>query len=357
MTDLPLLPTGVNFYGVFITPSGPYAYSNYPYEHFNFATDWKPQIDAAKAIGANTVVFFGDVNWFSDGSGLTLATYLAERRVIQDYILSVGMFFICYEASSWVYWNTNLTPPTADTSGPSAPTWSQATSVIVAAAKQAASYPNCIGIVCLDEPYFNVESTFSNGTGALITNLTNVYNAVKAVVPSNMPVNAAPNACGNSAAPVWSYTGTQKTNGDNSAPISDFWIFHPFYNNGSYSTNVFTTLAQSAALRTAYPNKQIAMPSSFAVPDGDASLPTVITSITQQVSLDNFIMCGFFIAEDFPIPSPTNTLGCFTSGYANKTGKTTPFASSFVAPTVQRPVRKWAGNSRLNQYGNAGYAA
>lgn len=338
--NLPLLPTDANFYGFFLTIPASFSGSAAGiYTNWDFATQWKPQIDAIKNTpGANFVVLFGAAvgdhgvaaPWV--GSPSNLVTYLAECREVLDYCYKSGLYVMVYGVTTELNWY------------PGTLTYADAIPTLVAHAALCAEYPNVIGFVLVDEPYANGNTT-PLPTGA---NLTTMYNDVKAGVPSNFPIAAASNPCGNyiggGGADVWNYSGSQNqgNNLDAMAPICDFFVFHPFY---------APVLSDTSALRAAYPNKQIIMPSSVAQTNA-ATAAADCTAIMALVGANNFRGMGVWEVLD-----EATAYGFFNSDYTPRATQVNAFKAG-VSGTFPRPMTKqFRGIPALNQSGRWGLAA
>lgn len=328
MANIPLRPLGANFFGVFHTPPGG-SFDNM-YSSFNFANNFKNQIDAAKAMGANFMVYFGSVNITG-----TIANYLGQRRQIVEYLASKGMYALTYASA-----NLSVGAPVSTAT---------AESVIVADAAVMGQYANVVGYVTEDEPWAVCVS--EGGTipdATIVSALASQYAAVKAVVPPDLGVCCAPNPCGNAALPVFTYVaGASKTKMDSVAAYCDFLAFHPF---------AAATAAQSSAVRTAYPGKQILMPSSVLSNEGDADIASKSASISGLIGSNGFRGYGWFLVRDYN----ANTWGIFAADASTpavltaRTTKYNAFQTNNLAVDLTRHG-VYRGKPRLSELQRWGY--
>lgn len=326
MANIPLRPLQGNFFGAFVTPA-PLGVNNGDYDgvysSWDFDLNFKAQIDAVKSIGGNCVAYFG-----SSRLTTSIDAYLVKRRQIVEYLARLGMYAMPYQPC-------NLNDVNNAT----------ACSIMAADAQMMSAYPNVVGYVTSDEPWQFAASDQNNPPGysdAQIRDfMAEQYAAVKAVVPASFPVAAGANPCGNTALPVWRYDGEWKDKLDLLAPYLDFFAFHPFDP---------ATLADSAALRAAYPGKQIFMPSSVLSQEGDGDITSKANSIMSLSGANNFRGMCWFLVRDFAV----QTWGLFNSDFSPRTQKTGVFTAG-INNTPKSQHRRYPGKPRLSQLHNWGY--
>lgn len=335
MANVPPRPVGKNFYGLFHTPLPAGSYQNmYNDTYWDFDATWKAQIDAMAAIGANVMVYFGDVSNPNGGSA-ALATYLGRRRQIVEYLATKRMFALPYATS---------TP-----SGWGGPSLSQAQTILEADAAMMSKYPNVIGYVCIDEIWQSYGAPLSLGDAGCLNYVSTLYNAVKAVVPADFGVCGTANAGGDFAPGVNSYkvfnfSGQEATRYTALAPYCDFFCCHPF--------QIAPTYAHSADLRAAYPGKAIMMPSSILATNSNGSMATYANATIGLVGANDYRGMGWFLTVDFD----SNTWGVFNSDLTPRTAKTTVFTAAVPASAaLRRSIRPYRGKPRLNALRNFGY--
>jgi len=303
MANIPPRPLGANFFGVFLHPSS--------WGTWDFDADWKAQIDACKSVGANFVVFWGSV--FDAQADLPL--YLSRRRQLVEYIGSQGMYCLAYAS-----YNPN------DWGGI---TISQAITIWEADAALLSKYPHVVGYVPIDEPFL---SAWSDAT--VVTNCGNAYAAIRAVVPADFPVCAAPiGRAGN----VFDYTGSAKSELDSVAAYCDFFAYHPF---------ATVSAAQLDDVRAAYPGKKIMLPSTVAIDYPNAAIATVLASCMDIVGTNDVRGMGYWLAYDFN----ANTWGMFTvsGGVFSERASTTAAFRDNLPTFPARQHRRYPGKPRLS---------
>lgn len=314
MADIPPRSSCSRFYGIFHTPL-PGGDSDVAYTSWDWEGHWKNQIDAAASIGANLFVYFGSIQAVPKGT-ISLQSYLSRRCQIVEYLAAKGMYALSYAAYTFYGWNgvTNT----------------EACDLMARDAQMMAQYENTIGYVTTDEPYgSSVDYGQSMANSTIVSYLADQYAAVRAATNSAFPICTAPNPCGHDSN-IWTYSGAAQTRCDNVAPYCDFFCFHPFG---------FTALSSSDALRAAYPNKQIMMPSSILVENGDPDLGAKVGQVMDLVGSNNFRGMGWFICVDFT----GATWGVFNSDLTERTAKTDLFrtkaaGASFYSPSAARSV-------------------
>ena len=292
MANVSLRGGATSFYGMFL--------NNQNYVPFDLATDWKRPIDACRFIGANLVVFWGDI-----AQGIAdIPAYVANRRKIVEYASSQGMYCLPYASYSYAGWGglTNA----------------QAISVFEQDAPAMASYKNVIGYVTWDEPYLS-----SLGDATVQSYCAAQYAAVKAVVPADFPVCTNPWYQNT----IFDYTGTHKTQIDGAAPYCDFFACHPLTQS--------VALADSSALRAAYPGKEIIMPSCVNGSDGDSGIPALWASQAGLVGANGFRGTAWWLVRDL-VPG-SDTTGMFNADFTAKTAKTGAFVANLPSPVTYYP--------------------
>lgn len=314
MGAVALRPPNTLFKGVFMTPG---AFGS----GWDFNANIKPQFDTIKSLGCNLAVPFGDVTWKGNATS-TLPLYLTARKQWWDYLLQIGQYFLPYGVAAISTFGST--------------TVAQAAVILAADAAQAALYPNCVGYCCTDE------------SASDPTNLTTIYNAVKAAVPTNFAITCTSNPCGNAASAAgnaFEYDGgnSSKATLDAIIGLCDFFCFNP------QAANVPSDLNN---LNTAFPAYQVAMGGSVAkVTDG--TFNTVFTALAALMGQKNINLNGVFILQDFD----ANALGLY-SGPAPTGPRTSRITTmqagngTIVAPIATRTSR---GSPVRNQYLLAGY--
>lgn len=324
MANIAPRPAGKNFYGVFHTPPGGDFNAMYG-DEFNWATQWKPQIDAMKSIGANLMVYFGSANF----SG-TLANYVAQRRQIVEYLAEKGMYALSYATATFYQ---------------AGATNAQIITIMEADAAMMCQYPNVIGYATTDEPWAS-SVDYSPGVESNATIASWVaaqYAALRAVVPANFPICCAPNPSIQSGSDSFSYVGASITRCDSVAPYCDFFCVHPFH---------YIDAGSSSAMRAGFPGKQILMPSSVLSVEGASDIATKSASIMGQVGSNGFRGMAWFLNNDFD----SNTWGIFNSDMTERTTKTNAFRANLPAGLSARNHRITRGKPRLSQLTTWGYA-
>lgn len=308
MANVPLRTTCNKLFGVFHSPPGGAGNPGYDsmYSSWDFDTYWKGQIDASRSIGANLLSYFGSMV----AADTDLSLYLTRRRTIVEYLASVGMYALSYQAVPVDRWRGTINTARAQT-------------IMAADAAVMAEYDNCIGYVTEDEPWAScVDYGGPLSRAEVATWCEDLYSAAKGAVPADFPVCAAPNPCVQALSACFDYTGANKTRCDLVAPYCDFFAFHPFYT---------VTLAESATLRAAFPGKQIIMPSSVLSENGDSDIATKSASIMALVGANNFVGMAWFLATDTP-GYPDNHQGLFNNDYSERTTKTNAFRAGLASP-------------------------
>lgn len=334
MANIQPRPTRPDFFGVFAAPgSNGNTWMSTTYDP---ESEWFPQIDAIAGIGANLVVWFGDVSWRGSGA-ITLATYLQRRRELAQYVASKGLYGLTYGAMTYQVQGGI--------------SHSQLLEILVEDAALMASFPNQIGYATVDEPWLAVERDSLLTVEQIVDQAAAQYAAVKAVVPANFPITACPNPCGDLAQPAtpFDYTGTPKTWCDLMAPYNDFFCFHPFYS---------VNLSDSSALRAAYPDKPLMMPSSILTDNGASDMALRFSSVMGLVGSNNFRGMGYFLsvdaAPDAATPGLWNTSVFGGPPTSPRTDKIAAFQLNNRAVSVKQH-RRYPGKPRLTQLRNWGY--
>src|SRR5262249_35503605 len=290
ITNVPPRPIGIQFYGVFHSPiHGINSVGNMYTAFWDFNNTWKKQIDACKSIGANLLVYFG--SFFAGNSDLSL--YLSRRRQIVEYLAAKGMYALSYWHATFSQWINSISNE-------------QVCDVLAADNAMMSQYPNVIGCVTVDEPWMS-----GVGEGGTIADATIVsyiaaqYAAVKAVVPADFPVCAAPNPCGDPSigGNVFQYVGNEAKCGA-VAPYCDFFAFHPF--------NI-PSWGDTYNLRMAYPGKRFMMTSSVLSENGDPNMAAKATAIFDMVDrgVPDIRGMAWFLCTDFD----ANTYGLFNNDF------------------------------------------
>ena len=301
MANVALRGGSTGFYGLFLKPAG---YN----DGYAFA-DYKTQIDRCRFLGANFVVFWGDVRSTVGGYG-DLTRYIVQRREVVEYIAGQGMYCLSYASYNPNAWDSGLGATYGVTNA-------QAITVMTADAAMQSAYPHVIGYVTMDEPYL---SSWSDATVA--ANAAAQYSSIKAVVATDFPICANPYGHGGD---IFDYTGAYKTEIDGTAPYCDFFAFHPLY--GTYAQS------NSAALRAAYPGKEIIMPSAAMAVEGDATVTARMASVAGLIGTNGFRGFAYWVAQDFD----ANTWGMFDSGWAERATKTAAFRACLPNPVTYYP--------------------
>lgn len=337
MANVPLRPPGVNFFGVFLTPFPDGNNELMYWTGWDFANGWKPQIDAAKALGANFVVYFGAPGMVAQGL-ITMATYLARRRQIAEYIASLGMYAMTYASGSG-----SLTNP--------AFTNAQYCTVVAQDALLHSQFPGQVGFVTVDEPWavsVDFGGTLANST--IVSYVAAQYAACKAVVPADFGICSAPNPSTQSGSAAFAYSGASQVRCDSVAAYCDFFAFHPFYT---------VTLAESAAVRAAYPGKELIMPSSVLTleTDSNAEIANRAASIMGLVGANGFRGMGHFIAMKYDANTYQlfNHTGTAPPVLTERPLKTAAFRANNTAINL-RNRRVMRGKPRLTNFLQNGYS-
>lgn len=319
-----LLVPNSSFQGFFHTPP----LGNYTgmWTSFNLDTDWKPQIDEIRSKGANVLVYFGS----AEAGHANLSAYLANNVLVADYLASKGMYGLCYGMGG-----------TMDQWAPAAISLAQAITVATAQAALLSTLPNMLGYVIVDEPWASYTGYGGTMTvGAVAAFCQDAYVAVKAAVPANFPICAAPNMCGQSAgANVFDYGAIGQPLADSVEPYCDFLVFHPFY---------AVAPADFADVAAAFPTKQLAFPSSVDEINGSPTLTATINACVGIIGTNDVRLGGVFLVEDFSV----TTEGFWNADHTPRTAKTDLFVAnllpspSYYGPYVYSPnlgVVRFAG--------------
>lgn len=303
-------------------------WSTYKTADWNFS-NVTAQIDYAKSVGCNGIVHFGDIaSWYT--AGQSTALYLAKRKQILDYTLSVGMYCMCYETIDYGDWVTegdgSFSYPTA------IPT---VASIIQQTCALQAKYPHVPGVVLCDEIW-----GVANTSGTIVTNMQTLYDAAKAGGGAYFPVSITSNQLVNNAnaATQMTYSGQGKTNFDSIAGMCDFFCFHPF------ST---TSYSDSAGLRSAFAGKEFVFPSAVAADDSGGAA-TICTSVMSVVAANPLYRgMGFFSVYDYPSlhDGMRNSDGTAKASSA----KPDAFTAGVVGTYPKIPRRLFAGSHSINQ--------
>lgn len=224
--------------------------------------------------------------------------------------------------------------------------------VIAEDAKMHSAFLSQIGYATIDEPW-GASVDFSGGTLAnsvIVANVAAQYAACKAVVPDSFGICGAPNPSIQSGSAAFDYAGASQVRCDSMAPYCDFLAFHPFYN---------MTLAETAPIRTAFPSKNIMMPSSVLTLDTDTSteIANRAAAVMNRVGANGFRGMGQFVAMKFD----TNTFNLFDHTGTNppvlteKALKAAAFRANNTAVDL-RTRRNVPGKPRITELLKTGYA-
>jgi hypothetical protein len=301
-TPIPLRPraAGARFYGSFFNPQAlTYATG------WNFNTMFKPQIDALARIGANLFMYHGRIGLFGPGA-VSLATYVARRCEVAAYCADKGMYVLPYGAFAPGVWGD----------GGAEPTNTQASVIFAAEAAALAQHKNCIGYITVDEPWDSIWSD-----SEVVANSQEQYEAIKPGVPANFPICTVSNTLGNTA-PVMAYSGGAAVRGDNVAPFCDFFVFHQFFT---------TTFSASSALRFAYPNTELIIPSAVLSNEGDTDIHDKAASIfgLSHVNMPPFRGWGWWLTTD--LTSSGLTWGLLNDDFTDRPTKVGVFQEYAIA--------------------------
>lgn len=290
----------------------------------NFAQDWQAQIDAVVAAGlGNHVTFFGQIHdYYNMGAG----PYMAVFTQILDAAKAARLYVSVYLGQGQRRDNV------AYGVGPF--TSAQIRTATVAMAAVAGTYGNVVFLVSGDEPI--ADETYG-GTTALHAILAADYAAIRAVIPAALPLCCAPNGSGNNygfggGGSPWRIDATVGSGGTLTfaatralfADVCDIWCDHPFEEMDA---------ADSAALRAAYPGKELTAPSSVLSKDGDGDIVDKFEALFGLVTSGELRLIDFFIARDFD----ANTYGLFNSSNAERTVKTNAFRANISGADLYEP--------------------
>jgi hypothetical protein len=339
VSDIPLRPPGVKFYGYHLAirkhPSDPNNTTTWMemYVNWDFAGYMKPQIDWVQAIGANCLMLVGDVEWVT-GSAMTLSQYVAKRREIVEYLLERGMYMLPYGASHNRNWGTTNT--------------AQAAVVMAADAAMLSKYPNVIGYALDDEAWI-ARDVHGDSIATVAAQEATLYNAVKAVVPSTFAVAVS--------CPAGAYVsnlmyGTTGEPGNKLAAVinyCDYLHFHPFWTP--------TTPAEWSTIHGLYPNKDIILASTG--PDQLQTSGQRTAMVTEDLVLFNHAQSrggAMWCIRDFTTNSGAGGWwGHFSDLGVARTPVTAPFTAGVTAPYPRRMIRPYRGRPSLNARIRMGY--
>lgn len=356
MANIPLRPLGAQFQGAYISVrQNGSTYSSWMDLWVNFDLAYfTDQMDLVKSLGGNAVAIGGDVEWFSAG-GLTLAQYLVNRRAVVEAAAARDMYVLPYGASSWHNWGGNRVSGSAGAWPTVGTSVADGTTVIAADAEVLAPYPNVIGYITVDEPWFgatgesNLGITSQVSTSAMATRMQGIHDAVKAVVPADFGVAIANPAGDSASASVLDPTNPRMAL---SAPFCDFLAFHLFYLSGSRPA-----VGNITAMRAAYPDKSIIFPSSGApLSYGNTEIGLQITGIMACAAQERGVM--IWTVRDYVGAGggSADKYGLFDNTPAARTASTTPFTAGLVANAGPlRSIRPYRGKPRLQALRRWGY--
>lgn len=321
-TPLPLLPPGVLFKGVFLTPPG----GDYVgwYTSGGFIANFTRQAAAAKALGFNAASWFRGAECVGSGGGqLPLAAWLALGKGALDILTSMGMYALPYGSASVSQYAANGT------------TVGAVATAVAADAPLCSGYPNVIGYCCTDE---------SIGASAL-----SIYDAAKPDLPINFPLTYTANPI--NAAPNEFDYASNPSSLDTYVRGCDFLNFNP--NRGSISAGTAYASTSLDSLYAAYPDHEIAMGASTAQND-NTGFATVFNSLVPFLGTKGVRMHNVFLLEDYD----ATPLGLY-SGPA-PTGPRAPRISASQTAFGNSPIvpatRTSRGSPVKNQYLVEGYS-
>jgi len=354
MADIPLRPLRAKFFGGYIVIR-PGTTNGWAEIWTNFDLDWfADQVDQIKSLGGNCVCIGGDVGWYTFG-GLTLAQYLDRRRQVAEMIASKGVYFLPYGTSPFVNWGGGGAWPSSGTS------LAVAASILADDAEILCKFPNCIGYITVDEPWFaavgqpNIWSMTQQSLATVAGWCQTLYDAVKAVVPPDIPV-AIPD-------PMGDWTGSQyptdPTNARTAYSLNfcDAFFIHFFYGSGVRPSTGSGTGGLAAA-KAAYPNKDFFFPS--------AGAPLSYSSGERSLQIAGIMDCGnanrgsiIWCVKDYVNAGAASSekFGMYDGSDVARTDVTGTFASNL--PATMYPIaargRVHRGKPRLNALRRWGY--
>lgn len=287
------------------------------YVSYDFANDFKPRFDGAKALGFNCVQYFGDIVGVGQGT-ITLATYLARRKQGLDYCAKIGLFVLPIGS-----------PYIGQYAGVSVAT---AIPILVADAQLCAVYPNVPGYACTDE-------SVQSGGGAHAAEAVSEYTAVKAAVRSNFPITCSAFYVQSGNA-EWADTAPY-------AAYCDFFLWN--LNTGTPTGSAWNSM------RSSFPNHEHFFNMGYGQNDG-----SFLTNFAAQNILGTNKVRGgtIFTQEDFDSGFGGIGWGLY-AGIAPTSPRAARIAaaqSGFGACVGDIPGTRFRyGNPRLNQYRQWGF--
>lgn len=303
-TPLPLLPSGVNFKGTFITPGD----AADAYVSYDYANQFKARYDVAKALGFNCIQDQGQTQSI-DGSTLTLATYLAERKQNLDGLLKTGLYYLPIGSLNPAIWG--------------AVTLSQMITYVTADALLCSKYPNVPGYICNDE---GIQSGY-------VTECHSLYTAVKAAVPTNFPVtcNLFYVQSGNTE---WAVAAAH-------AAYCDFLGWN--LNTGTPSGGTWSTML------SAFPNHEHWLNVGYGTSDGAFTTNFAAQNI---IGTNKVRGCAIYTQEDYITGTGYGLYSAVNSGAraTRISAAQTAFSSNPIKPRPPMP-----GSHRLNQLRQWGF--
>lgn len=326
MANIPLRPRGVKFYGAHIAvrPLGPTDGTTGTWmelwENFDLAY-FEEQADLVQSLGGNLVSIIGDVQWIYD-SAMSLETYLSNRRAVAQMLADKGMFFYPYGASGYHNWGTTYSHG------------ADAAAAIAADAAMLSEFPNCIGYALMDEPCLEMNNGAS--LGDITTSQAMIYNACRAVVPSNfsLAVNCPAGVTATSA----DFSTTATSHGTAAGailaalvPYCDHFSIHVFYANLQAS--------HYATLLATYSKDLL-----FASCGRDLMTPIWPRATEQRGAI-------VWVAKDYVTEDATEAQkgGLFDLDNNPRTTATNAFTAAVTGPYPSKTTRRYSGNPRLNE--------